>query len=132
MAFDDYIVTHYFNSNNTFNQKCVSENVSQSEKINQRLNGFDASQSEVMKVLNFQFSTGVTHRELLSIARIICTMTQLKLDRLATRDRRVLIKWFDENWYSISMIIPKIQLLDNNELPINLDREIIEKFKSKK
>ena len=88
MAFDDYIVTHYFNSNNTFNQKCVSENVSQSEKINQRLNGFDASQSEVMKVLNFQFSTGVIHRELLSIARIICTMTQLKLDRLATRDRR--------------------------------------------
>lgn len=131
MAWDDNNLACKFEIYNIFTQKREVGKLSESEKIHQRLDGFDASKSEAMKALNYQFSTGATHKELLSIARIICFMTQLKLDRLAVRDQRVLIKWFDENWYLISSIIPTIHLLDNDKLPINLDRELNERFKSK-
>lgn len=131
MAYNDTFETYNFGFESTIFSKCEIVTPSESEKINKRLNGFDPSKSEVMKILNYHFSTGATHKELLSIVRIICVKTQLKLDRLATKDQRVLIKWFDENWYSIYMIIPSIHLLDNNKTPITLDREIQERFKLK-
>ena len=70
----------------------------EAKRVNARLNGFDHANSNVYKCLRQKFGATVTHRELKSIAKIICLHTGLKLDRDATRDCRVLIKWFDENW----------------------------------
>ena len=132
MALGDDICTFNLWFGNMFDIKYNDGKEKESAKINKRLAGFDPEKSEVMKILKYHFSTGVTHNELLSIAKIICLQTNLKIDRLATRDQRVLIKWFDENWSSICMIIPLIHILDENKIPITLNREIDERFKSKK
>ena len=100
----------------------------ESIQIQERLKNFDANHSEALKTLNFYYGTGITHKEYVCLARIICKEMNLKLDRLAVRDHRVLVKWFDDNWEIISVIIPYIQILDENKEPITLQREIQERF----
>lgn len=87
----------------------------EAKRVNARLNGFDHANSNVYKCLRQKFGATVTHSELKSIAKIICLHTGLKLDRDATRDCRVLIKWFDENWTTISPNLDNITLCDEKE-----------------
>lgn len=125
-----YIVNEF---HSTINYNVIdgskSGKLTESARIQKRLNGFDATQSNITKTLNYYFSTGTTHRELVSIARIICLKTNLKLDRLAVRDQRVLIKWFEENWAIVYMILPSMQLLDENKVSITLARELQQRIK---
>jgi hypothetical protein len=60
------------------------------------------------------FGPGVTHGELKSLAQLICVETGLKLDRDASRDNRVLIKWFQDNWQQISHLMRRIYLCDQH------------------
>lgn len=87
----------------------------EAEKVSKRLRGFHIEHSEALKVINQQFTIGVTHNELKSIAQLICTLTGLKLDREASRDNRVLIKWFDENWTDIRPHVLGMHLRDVNQ-----------------
>lgn len=88
------------------------------------MKGFDPKNSQVYQILVSKFSSGVTHSELKSIAQICCKFCKnLTLDRDASRDNRVLIKWFEENWSIIQTIINDIHLRDDNEKIINLERE---------
>lgn len=95
----------------------------EAKRVSIRLNGFNYEESEVYKTLKRYFSSGVTHNELKSIAQVICINTHLKLDRDATRDNRVLIKWFDENWEICEGMLQKIKTKDINQIVIDSTRE---------
>lgn len=85
----------------------------EARRVNARLTGFRVKQCNAYKSLCRKFSPNITHSELKSIAMVICLQTGLKLDRDATRDNRVLIKWFDENWLVIKKNLDFITLLDD-------------------
>ena len=95
----------------------------EAKRVAERLNGFDYETSKVWDLLKTKFSSGITHNELKSIAQVCCYFSQLTLERDATRDNRVLIKWFDENWSKLKDIVAKICLRDEQERPITLERE---------
>lgn len=84
-------------------------------RVKKRLADFDSENSEAWKVISQMFGAGVTHSELKSIALIICmhTTPQIKLDRDASRDNRVLLKWFTENWNIIQPHLKNITLRDS-------------------
>lgn len=96
----------------------------EAKRVNARLNGFDHTNSIVYKCLRQKFGATVTHSELRSIAKIICLHTGLTLDRDATRDCRVLIKWFDENWKTIYPNLDNVTLRDEKETVIDELRDI--------
>ena len=100
----------------------------EAKRVAERLKGFDYQKSDVWKTLKTKFSSGITHNELKSIAQVCCYFTKLSLDRDATRDNRVLIKWFDENWDVLKDTVKKICLRDEKERPITLERETQEKW----
>lgn len=94
----------------------------EAKRVNARLIGFIVKKSNAYRSLCKKFSPNITHSELKSIAKIICLQTGLKLDRDATRDNRVLIKWFDENWVVIKKNLDYITLLDEDKNTIDNDR----------
>ena len=99
----------------------------EAKRVAERLNGFNSETSETWQILKEKFSSGITHNELKSVAMIICQYVDgISLDRDATRDNRVLIKWFDENWNVIKNVIDKVKLKDEKEDVINLEREMNE------
>ena len=99
-------------------------------KVIEALNGFDASNCFVKWMLDYYYSTGVTHSELRSIAMVLCCHTGLKLERLQQRDNRLLIKWFFDNWSIVGSFLPRIKLLDKDFHEITLERQL--KTKEKK
>lgn len=80
--------------------------------------------NDVRDFLFTRFSSGVTHRELVSIARIVCVETKLHLDRAAARDDRVLLIWFAEHWDQALPVLCRISLLDEEKTVIDLSREL--------
>ena len=98
----------------------------EAKRVAERLKGFDYETSKVWDLLKTKFSSGITHNELKSIAQVCCYFSNLTLDRDATRDNRVLIKWFDENWNVLKDIINKISLRDEHGRPITKERETAE------
>jgi hypothetical protein len=69
-----------------------------------------------MQALRGRFGPGIVTKELKWIQAVLCTkIPDLKADRDSTRDGRVLVKWFEENWTAISPVLQYIQLLDENE-----------------
>lgn len=93
----------------------------EAQKVSVRLSGFNPNESEAWKTITHQFTIGATHNELKSVAQILCTLTGLRLDREASRDNRVLIKWFDENWDLLKVHVHHIHLRDENEKIIGDD-----------
>ena len=125
--FESYLDIRYIDSGETkkiVNKKSKKEMGPEALRVAKRLNGFIVENSRAWRMIVQLFSSGVTHNELSSIAQIICMKTNLKLDRDAIRDNRVLIKWFDDNWETISEIIPFIQLRDEKFECITLSREV--------
>lgn len=98
----------------------------EAKRVADRLKDFNYENSEIWKILKKKFSSGVTHSELKSVAQVCSYILEIKIDRDAGRDNRVLIKWFDENWDKISKIIDKVHLRDDQEQLINQEREIRE------
>lgn len=88
------------------------------------LQGFDIYTSPVYQYLIFKFSSGVSHKELYSIAQIVSMNTQIPLQRAHSRDFRVLVKWFSDNWEKVFPIVNIINLRDENNEIISLSREI--------
>ena len=96
------------------------------KRVTKRLEGFAPQKSEAWSKIVTLFSSGITRNELRSVAQIICIKTHLKLDRDATRDLRVLVKWFSDHWDVVSPILYRMQLRDSDLQPITLAREIHE------
>ncbi|EAY16333.1 hypothetical protein TVAG_359410 [Trichomonas vaginalis G3] len=80
-------------------------------RVRKRLANFDSERCIAWIEIQKRFGSGITHSELKSIAQVICEHQRephLKLDRDASRDNRVLLKWFTENW---SIIEPHLKIL---------------------
>lgn len=83
--------------------------------MNARLNGFDYERSEAWRAIKAKLGAEVSHGELKSVAQLLCEETGLRLDRDASRDNRVLIKWFQDNWPRIEHLMQQMHLCDENE-----------------
>ena len=83
------------------------------EKVTKRLRYFDSNESPAFKKISNLFHSGIVRLELKRIAEILSENLGLTLDRDAKRDKRVLIKWFDENWSVLSKEIDKITIYDS-------------------
>ena len=85
-------------------------------RVQKQLTNWSQEDSVAFKEIQKQFTSQVRHAELKSIAQVICDVCpSLRLHRDASRDNRVLIKWFDDNWSKIQPIMPKIHLRDEHE-----------------
>lgn len=104
-----------------------SKNEDEKSKVKMILKNFDYENCFVNEQLEIKFSTGITHNELRSVANVICLFTGLKLNRLEYRYKSILIKWFYDNWNVIKVILPNIFLLDEEDNPITLERELKKK-----
>jgi hypothetical protein len=87
----------------------------EAQRVVNRLAGFDLGQSAAWKAIVDQFTIGVTHAELKSIAQVVCGLTRLQIDQDPTRDNRVLIKWFSENWDAIGPVMQAFHLRDDEQ-----------------
>jgi hypothetical protein len=90
------------------------------QRVQNRLSGFDAENCSTIQELRTRYGPGVVNHELKRIAKVLChVIPNLRVDRDASRDGRVLIKWYDENWDRIRPELDNIQLLDDNEQPLD-------------
>jgi hypothetical protein len=86
------------------------------ERARDRLGGFDCEKSDTFRLLREHFGETIKTNEIRSIADLLCDKVPgLKLDRLARRDGRVLIKWFEENMTLIRPALDCIDLRDASE-----------------
>ena len=97
-------------------------------EANIKAKDFSYSKTVQWQVLQQRFTTGLTIKELTSIAVIIrevCPELPLKkMKRETKRNLTLLVQWFIENWNSISPILPYITLYDDNGNEINSSAEI--------
>jgi hypothetical protein len=92
----------------------------EAHRVIERLSGFDLENSRAWQGITKQFTIGVTRTELKAVAQVVCSLTQFKLDRDATRDNRVLVKWFDENWEVIEPHLKSFHLRDESSIVLGM------------
>jgi hypothetical protein len=71
-------------------------------RIASRLDGFNPKDNEVWTALANRFGTRINKKNLVKIASILAAKVNIRLDRDAKRRKTVLLKWFTENWVSLS------------------------------
>jgi hypothetical protein len=93
--------------------------------IASQLSGFDYQRSPVWQRLQLQFSSGVRHRELETVALILCSLNnQLPVPtRSERRSFALMIRWFETYWAKLEPILPLVALRDEFDEVINLKRE---------
>jgi hypothetical protein len=88
------------------------------------LRHFDFENCEAWRALTHQFSSGVRHKELSSVALVISHCFHVPaITRDARRSYPVLIKWFNDHWGKIQPIMPLIALHDEDDEIIDHKRE---------
>jgi hypothetical protein len=81
-----------------------------------------------LRFLQARFSSGVTIRELLSIAHVCAVCAGVAPPgREAKRSLRALVKWFAESWTRISPWLAVVELRDEHGGVIDGTREFMEK-----
>ena len=88
------------------------------KKAQYRVDGFNPKESQVWKKIWTSFGKNLSKNELQSLAEVIASHFNLKLDREAKRRKEVLIKWFDENAEDVLKLLPYLEFQDNDGLPI--------------
>lgn len=88
----------------------------------ERMEGFDERESYAYNKLCERYGPKPSQHELLSLAQVISENLDILLDREAFRRKRVLIKWFDENFTKIEPFWENyIVVIDENGDPIGND-----------
>jgi hypothetical protein len=91
------------------------ENV-EKQRIAGRLQGFNPKDNPVWTAITQKFGPNIKQPELLSIATVLATNTNTRLDRDAKRRKSVLLKWFEENWAAIAPFIDFVVLEDSRQV----------------
>jgi hypothetical protein len=92
------------------------------------LRGFDFQRSPAWKAITNNFSSGIRHRELCSVAILIAAKFGVpRVPRDAHRSYPVLIKWFEDNWEAVEPVLPFVCLRDEDDKVINRDRECLDR-----
>jgi hypothetical protein len=82
---------------------------------------------EEIRILRAKFSSGVTLKELGSVGVLLSSLLDIAPPpRPARRSYVLLLKWFKERWSHILPILPFIQLRDDNDVPIDGQRELLD------
>jgi hypothetical protein len=82
------------------------------DRIAGRLSGFNAKDTPVWREITQRFGNNIKQPELLSIAQVLASSAEVKLDRDAKRRKTVLVKWFEENWERIAPFMDYVVLED--------------------
>jgi hypothetical protein len=81
-------------------------------------------------VLMRKFSSGITIRELSTVAELLATLANiLPPSRDAKRNFRLMIAWFRAKWASVAPWLPLVHLRDEYDRVIDGAREVAEKSK---
>lgn len=94
----------------------------EAQRIYKKLNGFEYEKSPVWGYLSSRFSPNISHSELKIMAKFICGLTNLKLDRDASRNNSVLIKWYSDNWKILFPYVERCHFLDKDSKEITSSR----------
>jgi hypothetical protein len=88
----------------------------------------DAAPCEELRLLQVQFSTGVRISELRSIASILAFLAGIPPPtRAMNRQHAQLIQWYRAHWRKIAAFLPLVQLRDEQNVPIDGRRELVER-----
>lgn len=90
----------------TFKSQTTRDN----EKIKKRIKVNKNRIKYIDEYLNKFFATNVTSSILVSFAKLLCKQLNLKLDRLAKRNRSALLCWYSENWDLIYYTLNSVDL----------------------
>jgi hypothetical protein len=85
-------------------------------RVRQRMGEFNWKMSATWARLRCLYGSQLSLAELISIADIIAQRLDIKADRDARRRKSVMIRWFDENWVQIQVIL-HIIVLENTTPP---------------
>jgi hypothetical protein len=92
--------------------------------IRERVKSFCAKESEAWKMIVGRFGSGIRHRELCSLAISLSSRYGVTpISRDEKRNADVTVKWFQDNIDVIRPILTHFQLLDDDEQPIDSERE---------
>jgi len=83
------------------------------ERIAGRLSGFNPKDNNAWREITQRFGANIKQPELLSIAQVLSSHANIKLDRDAKRRKAVLLKWFEENWLTIKPFLEFVVLEDS-------------------
>lgn len=95
-----------------FMPQAPQEQNKEKERIADRLNGFNPKDNIAWREITNRFGNNIKQPELLSIAQVLASSANIKLDRDAKRRKTVLIKWFLENWSAIQPFLDFVVLED--------------------
>jgi hypothetical protein len=80
-----------------------------------------------MNFLQRKFSSGISLRELCSVAVIAATFAKISPPRRdSKRNRTALVQWFHSNWSQVLPFLVAIELRDTKGVVVDGIREIIE------
>lgn len=96
----------------SISQPVPNEGNKEKERITNRLNGFNPKDNSAWREITNRFGNNIKQPELLSIATVLASNANIKLDRDAKRRKSVLIKWFEENWKAILPFLDYVVLED--------------------
>jgi hypothetical protein len=110
---------------------CVNKKGKQGIEVARILQTFDYLRSHAWTAVREQFSSGIRHRELWSVAIVISERGSAQKiprpPRNAERSYPVLIKWFQDHWDTVGSVLPLVGLRDDDDKPINRRRELLER-----
>lgn len=79
----------------------IPQSIKDYEEIQSRMKANEEKLGFVSAYIDRYFETHVTSAILLSLAKILVQKFNLKLDRLAKRNRSAMLCWYSENWDKI-------------------------------
>lgn len=91
-------------------EKKISQSARDFESIQKRIRSNSDKLEYVSSYIDRYFGTHVTSAILLSLARIIVENYNIKIDRLAKRNRSALLCWYAENWTLIHGMLKGMSL----------------------
>ncbi|KAH0792101.1 hypothetical protein GPJ56_003900 [Histomonas meleagridis] len=100
----------------SYQRNLYSEASAEKKRITERLNGFNPRENNAWKEISRRFGASIKHPELLSIATVLANYANVRLDRDAKRRKTVLIKWFQENWATVSPYLDYVVLEDSPQI----------------
>jgi hypothetical protein len=84
--------------------------------------------ADVLRLLHRKFSSGITLKELSSVAHVLVSVTRIDPPRRAAKWKyNEMIAWFSANWAVIEPWMPLIALRDRYGRMIDGEREMIER-----
>ena len=123
---------------NTKKPRAVRGTGKEAKKTEEKLQNFTIEKLKwIDEQLIILFSSGATHQELMNIAEVVALhVPELKkIGRAEQRDKRVLKKWYYDNWDKIGDFLKncvKAYDADNNEVDGNAEKLYYKSRKNKK